>query len=1499
MRADTQLDYAIFQLTPTRTRCELLIGSKGHTYKLASGLLKPFVSHLRAAEEQLAKGGYSIRLEPPDPSRASWFTKGTMERFVRFVSTPEVLERVSSVEVELLELEETTRQQTADANEGSGSGQVDSTPSKISSSQSSPGGKSAGTAALDKGSKGLSDGVENGSEESSKQRLLRALDARRMMLQKEQGMAFARALAAGFNLENMDDLVLFAECFGANRLREACAKFMALCKKRQEAGLALEDLELLAAENVQADMLYMGGNGMGLVWSHPQGNGHELPHSPSASNEGKLAASEENTEKRPEELIRRGSLDEGAGDSVPAVVKGHPMMAAWQGQPHNQFMPGVPPYAAMHPGMPNHYDPSFGFTGSVRPGLSYPPYLGSPYIPAPYPDGNGWQPHSPLPPQYWPGNQSSDPIDGVYHRSPHQQSISTPSSREKEVHESNRYDADNMQDDGEDYSNDLSTDSSRRSARRSASPRRRSASPMRRVQIGRTGGSKRSGMVVIRNINYIAPKAKQQDNRDEDNSGNSDSCSEGNDSEKEETLKSGAETLRASIEDAVGVIEGKSRGSKDGKRKHSKKDKRKPASKDSVHQQDTNSDGDDDGELDDAEPKKDANEQKEYVWVINRRDNTADEMSNILSEEGLLLGNGVRVQNSFDPALESVSVEKKVGVDSKINQLAEDVVLVSQLNGSSRATESHSFDMFEQEQHQESKKLPVMDDSYIIAGGGSTSMGRSSAIMGPDFDFNTTPINNPQVNKAFTDDSFIVLDRSVARDDSNGEWRMPWNLEAEMPIDQNQDEGESANEPGNFEPDDLFMVPDRGQDTYKRAWNSPLDYDMDVLAADLMDFGKHGEDKEVAEEVDEADVEEQQIEEKPTEPIPRKISEKDAKAKAMKEMLERRKSAGGGRPGRPNPLAEAQLRAEKLRLYKAGLQKSKKEKEEEERKRIEDLKIQRQQRIAARSNPHGGNPSSPSEVRGPRTPPTAVSKSSLKFLNKASPSPLSPSVNRERLANGGRVVRNAVDSPKATESPVTRSVSSVTELHKEVKKPSSALRASTGSQLSSASVKNERNAELNAHSKHNGRAEEKVGRAKSGLTDDKVTRTDSGLAEERIGRSVSGRIDEKLGRTESGRTDGHSESGRISEKALPIATRTPKRAAPQDGLGSHMNSSKSPTIDSKVVKKASTVPARSAVQKKTALAPKATVEKVKIEQTSFPSSLNVEPKVEKSESLMKVYEDKELQCVETKNSSLSNENGNGHIEDLPNAPMVARTNDFSAEKVSLDNGPSIPSATMTLVEETKEEVSYMDSSFREASVAGLDDKQLEVEVSSSIGEECHVRVAHVSPSLDNHLVLTEADMHTSEGHLVGEYSPPFAPPSEYSLSPTMNPAFISPTSQQELTMESSPNEASGTRSRKKWGDSSKAKGLKRLLLLGRKSGRSSAPNAGDIPSEGEDEELPSSIGKNLNMKLPNDLDNYNDQAIGSVPEQVNLGSANASSKGSRSIFSLSTFRGNKSTVKAQ
>ena len=40
-----------------------------------------------------------------------------------------------------------------------------------------------------------------------------------MLLRKEQAMAYARALAAGFDMDNIDDLISFADAFGASRLR--------------------------------------------------------------------------------------------------------------------------------------------------------------------------------------------------------------------------------------------------------------------------------------------------------------------------------------------------------------------------------------------------------------------------------------------------------------------------------------------------------------------------------------------------------------------------------------------------------------------------------------------------------------------------------------------------------------------------------------------------------------------------------------------------------------------------------------------------------------------------------------------------------------------------------------------------------------------------------------------------------------------------------------------------------------------------------------------------------------------------------------------------------------------------------------------------------------------------------------------------------------------------------------------------------------------------------
>jgi putative heme iron utilization protein len=49
--------------------------------------------------------------------------------------------------------------------------------------------------------------------------LLRVLETRKSVLHKEQGMAFARAVAAGFDIDYIPALMSFAESFEASRLK--------------------------------------------------------------------------------------------------------------------------------------------------------------------------------------------------------------------------------------------------------------------------------------------------------------------------------------------------------------------------------------------------------------------------------------------------------------------------------------------------------------------------------------------------------------------------------------------------------------------------------------------------------------------------------------------------------------------------------------------------------------------------------------------------------------------------------------------------------------------------------------------------------------------------------------------------------------------------------------------------------------------------------------------------------------------------------------------------------------------------------------------------------------------------------------------------------------------------------------------------------------------------------------------------------------------------------
>lgn len=243
MKGDTVLDYVELQLTPPRTRCELFVSADNVTEKLASGFLKPFLTHLRAVEEQVAGGCNSVRLEHPQSLEKyqgrSWFTKGTLERFVRFVSTPEVLERVKSVEDELAQLEQVRSIQASSLRQAEDfSVGADSAASKADANVYSAALERNGSSSkLPK--RYQNDAAESGAD-ASKIELLRAMDLRLLALHQEQSTAFGRAAAAGFSSKNMADLISFSKHFGADRLCAACINFLAVFKSRHAQSTHLD-----------------------------------------------------------------------------------------------------------------------------------------------------------------------------------------------------------------------------------------------------------------------------------------------------------------------------------------------------------------------------------------------------------------------------------------------------------------------------------------------------------------------------------------------------------------------------------------------------------------------------------------------------------------------------------------------------------------------------------------------------------------------------------------------------------------------------------------------------------------------------------------------------------------------------------------------------------------------------------------------------------------------------------------------------------------------------------------------------------------------------------------------------------------------------------------------------------------------------------------------------------------------------------------------------------
>ncbi|XP_073145275.1 uncharacterized protein [Henckelia pumila] len=69
---------------------------------------------------------------------------------------------------------------------------------------------------------------------SNEKDLLRAIDVRLVAVQQDLSTACARARAAGFNIDSVSELQMFADKFGARRLHEACCSFISVCERQSD-----------------------------------------------------------------------------------------------------------------------------------------------------------------------------------------------------------------------------------------------------------------------------------------------------------------------------------------------------------------------------------------------------------------------------------------------------------------------------------------------------------------------------------------------------------------------------------------------------------------------------------------------------------------------------------------------------------------------------------------------------------------------------------------------------------------------------------------------------------------------------------------------------------------------------------------------------------------------------------------------------------------------------------------------------------------------------------------------------------------------------------------------------------------------------------------------------------------------------------------------------------------------------------------------------------------
>ncbi|MBA0843911.1 hypothetical protein Goarm_001058 [Gossypium armourianum] len=104
-------------------------------------------------------------------------------------------------------------------------------------------------------------------------------------------MAYARALVAGYEPDHIEDLLSFADAFGASRLREACLNFMELCKRKNEDRLWMAEVATMQA-CPRPDLSYLRTSGTVLAGEENDPNQNLMMSLSSTKQNGSADASD-------------------------------------------------------------------------------------------------------------------------------------------------------------------------------------------------------------------------------------------------------------------------------------------------------------------------------------------------------------------------------------------------------------------------------------------------------------------------------------------------------------------------------------------------------------------------------------------------------------------------------------------------------------------------------------------------------------------------------------------------------------------------------------------------------------------------------------------------------------------------------------------------------------------------------------------------------------------------------------------------------------------------------------------------------------------------------------------------------------------------------------------------------------------------------------------------------------------------------------------------------